>query len=166
MSAIESDHNPEAEHTPVPGEMHQGTSAIGQYGMMPVTIQDIARQIQNKSELDKIVQEADPKQIEEILQSNPQKYEQYTDILADKVLKKAKGDPEEAALKWRWGPNTKQTLEDKPGYKQRVEEKLQEIVPSSEAPLFGIPALDALSEQSLDKEVLYNKIRNLNLRKP
>jgi hypothetical protein len=124
MSAIESDHNPEAEHKPVPGDMHKGTSAIGQYGMMPVTLQDIARQLSDKTELDKLIQSADPTTVKEILQSNPQKYEQYSDVLAEKVLKKSQGDPQEAALKWRWGPSTKKSIEDNPEYKKRVEEKI------------------------------------------
>lgn len=163
MSAIESDNNPNAVHKPVPGEMHKGTSAIGQYGMMPITIQDIARQLSEKSELDKLIENANPNQVQEILQSNPQKYDQYSDLMAEKVLNKAGGDPMDAAMKWRWGPDSQEKLADHPEYKQRVNDKMNEVK-RTEAPLFGIPAMDELSDKNLDKDILYNKIRDLKLR--
>lgn len=160
IALIETDANPDAEHAMIGSGMHEGTRAIGDKGLMPATIKDLARE--SGSPFDKLIQEADPEAIQEMLASNPEKYEQYASMMADKTTSDT---PEDQAVKWRWGQNiTPEQLEqikkDNPQYLQRISDKIGEGGLKSEMPQIAIPALQKAINAVPPKEVLYNKIRS------
>lgn len=163
ISYLESSSGKNTNHPMVNHGPNAGTSAMGEYALMPRTAQDLARQNSNKTELDRIVQEADPKSVEEILTSNPGKYKQYIDQLTDKVSDSP--SLEEAATKWKAGQNAS-------------DEKVQYLLSKEADPrnqkMDSFLAQPGLSKQPTyvdqlpeipDKEILFNKIRDrINMR--
>lgn len=158
LSLLETSGGTQMDHNPVDEGMHAGTSAIGEYGMMPKTIQDLAKSNPQKTELDKIIQGADPTSVDEILQSNPDKYNQYANQMSDKVAAKSKGDAEDAAMRWLAGQNSSSrriasVSDDNPGRVAKIDDFMkgsQQIQPTF---------TEQLMAQQPPKEVLYNKIR-------
>ena len=162
ISLLESSSGTQTQQPTVNSGMHTGTKAIGEYGMMPKTIQDLAKTRINQdqgSNLDQIVQQANPKSVDEILASNPDKYQQYMDQMGNKVLDKSKGNAEEAAMRWLAGPNaSKEKINDAEDADPNRMEKIQDFMKSSQKvePTYT----EQLLEQEQPKEVLYNKIRS------
>jgi hypothetical protein len=112
ISQLETSGGKNLNHKVVKTGMHAGDRAIGEYGLMPLTIHDVAKIRVNRGvadELDKTIakmsfEEAKQK-IPEIIKDNPGAYERYADTLADYVLKKYK-DEKLAAFAWNQGHYT------------------------------------------------------------
>lgn len=137
LKFMESSNGKNIDHATMEDGMHKGTSAMGEYGLMPKTAQDI---VKNSDEpLDQIVKNADPTQVEEILKANPQAYERYVDKYLDKVVQKSP-DPVEAAVRWHGGPNMKNDsvkryiASDPNDYVTRTQNAMDVLHPMSEAP--------------------------------
>lgn len=159
LSLLESSSGKQLNHAPVEAGMHEGTKAMGEFGLMPVTAQQLSKQDPNKSELDNIIMGADPASIEEILASNPGKYQEYIDQMSGQVLDKSKGNAEEAAMRWLAGPNSSKrrianVAEETPGRSEKIQEFLKASEPVQ--PSFT----EKLQQQFPPEEVLYNKIRS------
>lgn len=159
LSLLESSSGKQMQHSPVETGMHEGTKAMGEFGIMPITAQELSKQDSNKSELDKLIMGADPASIEEILASNPGKYQEYVDQMSNKVLDKSGGNAEEAAMRWLAGPNSSKrrianVAEETPGRAEKIQEFLKSSQPVE--PSFT----EKLQEQFPPEEVLYNKIRS------
>lgn len=159
LSLLESSGGRDLAHKEVTEGPQAGTTAIGEYGMMPRTIQNLARNNPQKTELDKIIESANPKMVEEILASNPEKKQQYINQLLDKVIDKSDGNALDASVRWLAGQNSspqriKSVAEQHP---ERIA-KLEDILPRSEKiePTF----VEQLVNKIPPKEVLFNKIRN------
>jgi len=113
---MESRDGADIDHDVMTKGMHKGTSAMGEYGLMPKTAQDMAKN--SKEPLDQIVKNANPTQVEEILKGNPQAYERYVDKYLDKAVGRSP-DPVDAAVRWHGGVNMKNSdvkeyIEDDP----------------------------------------------------
>lgn len=164
LSFLESSNGTNTDHPEMTTGMHEGTKAMGEYGVMPITAQEVAKSRINKgegSELDKIVQQADPRSVEEILQSNPEKYEQYVNSLSDKMLNKSQGNPEEAAMRWFAGPNSSpKRLRDIASEVPSREQNIEQFMVDQPGMSQDKPYVQKLIENQSPKETLYNKIRN------
>jgi hypothetical protein len=112
ISQLETSGGKNLNHKVVKTGMHAGDRAIGEYGLMPLTIHDAAKMRVNSGVADKLdktiakmsFEEAKQK-IPEIIKDNPNIYERYADTLADHVLKKYK-DERLAAFAWNQGHYT------------------------------------------------------------
>jgi len=176
LKYMESSNGQNIDHSTMNKGMHKGTSAMGEYGLMPRTAQDI---VKNSNEpLDQIVKNAHPSQVEEILKGNPQAYERYVDKYLDKVTKKT-ADPVEAAVKWHNGPNMKPDAikryiaSDPNQYVDRTENAIDVTHPMTSQPsvydyIQSLKEFEDFKNRSKDK--LYNPLdldeNNVNLKIP
>jgi hypothetical protein len=156
-SMIESDSNPDVIHPKMKSTMHKGTKAIGEYGLMPITAKDIVASKKNKDPLDEVIGNIDPTMIEEVLQDNPDKYNELIDSLMGKIVNKTI-DPVDASVMWRWGQNLsperiENIKQENPEFLRRVEDKIREGALSSKSNNY----IDTLKTP---EQVLYSKIRN------
>ena len=169
LSFLESSGGQNTDHPEVTKGLNKGTKAIGEYGMMPKTIQDIAKSNITKnidSPVDDVISNIDPRLVEEVLKDNPHKYEEYVNKMSSDVLKKSGGDIEEAAMRWLAGQNSSnkrinKITEDNPNRQKAMDYFLNELPGYSKVPQFS----DELAAKAPKKDVIFSKIRN-NLRKP
>jgi hypothetical protein len=85
--------------------MHKGTSAVGDYGLMPLTAQDIAKQ-SNISDLEQL----DANEVQSKLKEDPELAKRLSETMASKLLNK--NDEESAAYKWLHGQYSQPTQEE------------------------------------------------------
>lgn len=134
MGMLESSGGKNTNHRVMREGMHKGQAAIGDLGLMPNTIKEVAaRKVQDGSatELDQMLADAEPEVVADIMSQNPDKYKEYSEQLAGKVLDKASGDPATAAAGWLYGHNKsgdemKESLNQDPEYKARIEKAIGE----------------------------------------
>lgn len=105
MSAIESSSGQNTNHPTMQTGMHAGTHAVGEYGIMPLTAQDLDRQY-GVNEL----QNVDKFDAQSKLEKDPELQERLVSTLASKLLNK--NDTETAAYKWENGQNSQPSPED------------------------------------------------------
>lgn len=98
ISQLESSGGTNINHDLMQHGIHTGDRAIGQYGLMPNTIQEVARRNQMKDVL------AIPKE-ELSSKFTPEMENQVARKLAELVLTRSKGDEEKAAYRWNMGHN-------------------------------------------------------------
>lgn len=82
--------------------MHKGHSAIGTYGLMPNTVDDIIDNIKDAPEHVKAIKNMSPDQKKQFLETNPQYEEYLAKHLAQRVMRRYKS-PEKAAYAWHQG---------------------------------------------------------------
>jgi hypothetical protein len=87
--------------------IHEGTTAIGRYGLMPNTVQEFhkRRKAAGHKDYNPDILSADPRQIEELVKSNPELEQQAARFMAEHLIKKTGGDLGAAAYGWRYGHN-------------------------------------------------------------
>lgn len=119
ISQLESSGGKNFNHPTVEQGPQQGTQAIGRFGMMPNTVEEIlnraGQQGQATDEM-RMVSGQNSEEIKRILEANPQIEYQFADKLAKKVLDTQK-DPEKAAYTWFMGHNLSPDEVDKRDYK-------------------------------------------------
>lgn len=95
------------DHETMQSGIHQGSTAVGAYGLMPNTVQEMHRRMRNegRSDFDPDVVNADPQQVEELLRSNPGLQQQAAEYMASHLINKTGGDLDAAAYGWRYGHN-------------------------------------------------------------
>lgn len=137
LTFLESSGGVNTNHKPMQSGIHANTTAVGELGLMLNTAKEVA----NRKRLSKQADEKDlellnninsQEQFEQFLQNNPNKYEDYTNQLIDRVYTRSEGDIPTAATMWRWGHNlpsekAKEILEKNPAYKQRILNALQRL---------------------------------------
>lgn len=109
ISMVESSGGKNLKHKEMKSGIHSGDRAIGQYGLMPNTIDELINRrklaeadisdVQNLKGMD---QEA----LQQAFKDNPELEEEFANQLADFVLNKSRGDEEKAAYLWNQGHNT------------------------------------------------------------
>lgn len=157
MRILESRNGQDTDHAEMQEGIHKGQAAIGDVGLMPNTIKEMAQRKQNPSELDNIVKNADPKMVEDILKENPHKYDEYSEDNAKRLLDKTKNDLPLAATGWLYGHNQsldsiKNKLDADPQYKERIENAMESNQSDQE------PFTNKFLTKP--KDVLFSKIRN------
>lgn len=107
ISQIESSGGKNFNHPEVKSGMHAGTRAIGHYGLMPNTVQEIANRKRMAGELTPELAEIaklPPDQMKQTLETNPELEKAFARKLASEVLKKQPNE-EMAAYSWFQGHN-------------------------------------------------------------
>jgi len=163
IKQLESSGGKNVNHRKMQSGVHEGDTAIGHYGLMPKTVQEIVKRSSNKSDLDNMILNAQSHQVKGILDENPHKYEQYAEQLSDKLLDKTKGDPALAATGWLYGHNMstermKQKLEKDKDYNRRIEDTIKQ-----EALYSPVPEkeefIDTLVEEPKPQDVRFSRIK-------
>lgn len=163
FSAIESDNRMDATHPTMATGIQKGTKAIGELGIMPNTAQLMAkRKVRDgiATPLDEIIATANPKDIEELLASNPDKYQEYAKNAINDVKQRSKDDPMEDYFRYNFGPNKDSgalqgLIRSHPDLVQRVEDKIGEQHMTSEPDKY----IDSLAIPA--KEQLFSKIKGM-----
>lgn len=102
ISALESSSGRNLAHKEMDSGVHKGTAAVGEYGLMPLTAQDLDRQY-GVDELDGL----SPEEVKAKLKENPGLAKRLVETMASQLLKG--NNSEEAAYKWEHGPASKAT---------------------------------------------------------
>lgn len=123
MSKMESENNTNVNHSPTPN----GT-AIGEYGLMPPTIRDIASK--GTTAVDNIVAKSNDEMIKILLKENPQLADMYMEKLATPILNKVQDNPDLAATAWLYGQNLspaalQEKLNNDKQYQSRINDAIE-----------------------------------------
>lgn len=133
MSQLESSGGKNTTHKPVESGVQAGDTAIGEYGLMPNTAQEMANRRRLKGQADEfdkqVIQAPSSEDVQAMLQKNPMGYQRYNEDIAARLLDKTGGDLPTAATGWLYGHNKsaeglKTILEENPEYKARIEKAL------------------------------------------
>lgn len=92
-----------------PESVQYGTTAIGNYGLMPNTVKELINRRRINGTITPDMQELDEKTPDDIkthLETHPELEQQLAEDLANHVLKKQQGDEDKAAYSWKFGHNT------------------------------------------------------------
>jgi len=107
IKQIESSGGVDTDHALIPKGIHEGHRAIGSYGLMPNTIQEIGRRMDKEGtltqEMDKFTH-MQPEEMKQALESRPDVEQQFAEALGKKILGQH-GDEEKAAYGWFQGHN-------------------------------------------------------------
>lgn len=129
MSLMESSGGKNTKHKTVEEGLQSGDTAIGQFGLMPNTIKEMAQRRNMQGVGDKIDNQmvnVDNPVIPSVMTAYPELEQKYASELAKQVLDKSAGNQTDAAYRWRWGHNLpNEKLEDiktqNPEYFQRLQ---------------------------------------------
>lgn len=100
ISGVESSFGEDLEHPVVEKGIQAGDKAIGEYAMMPNTIQEFARRMGNRK-LASLPKELYP----DYLEKNPKVQDEITNAALEHVFNRFNKDPEKAAYGWNQGHN-------------------------------------------------------------
>ena len=107
ISQLESSGGKNTNHAMMESGIHKGQTAIGRYGMMPNTVNEVLVRMKRKGMTSPELQELeglDPDSLKENLEANPELENQIAEVLADKVLNRQQ-DEGKAAYTWFQGHN-------------------------------------------------------------
>lgn len=158
---MESSDNPYVRHPAAVKSVNAGDTAVGQYGLMPNTVKELANRAQMSEEdipSDEIVRRSSSSQISDMIQNNPELMKLYVDRLSKRVMKKSQDNPETAYLRWLYGHNLSdarvESIKKKdPKTLERIKRVIEEKHLMSKQPdLFEIP-----EEPYVDKP--YSKLK-------
>lgn len=108
ISFLESSYGQNTDHATMQSGPHIGTHAIGEYGLMPLTAQQI-----DKTSGAKQLQDMDKFDVQAKLEMNPELQKRLAETMASKLL--AKNPSDVAAYKWEQGQNRSPSQEDLDG---------------------------------------------------
>lgn len=103
IGEIESHNGKYTNHKKITSGLHEGFSAIGKYGLMPLTVQEVAHNSQDP-EIHSL-SKRDPQEYNDLINSNPDLEKKIASELAHKVLTRQGGDELKAAYSWNQGHN-------------------------------------------------------------
>lgn len=126
IGQIESSSGRNFGHEEIQHGMHKGHRAIGTYGLMPNTIDDIIDNIKNAPEHIKAIKNMSPEQKKQFLESNPQYEEYFAKHLANRVVQRFKS-PEKAAHAWHYGQYLNPNKLDKKRLQNEYVDKFRKI---------------------------------------
>ncbi len=152
ISAIESSSGKNFNHREMESGIHKGTSAIGRFGLMPKTVDEVlnrSKQMGMMSSDLKQLSKMSPDEKKDFLEANPEIEYKLAEQLAAHVLNKQQGDEEKAAYSWLYGHNLtpenigrRDYMEDP--YVQKYKKLEQQRTPASaqtepeKSPRFGL----------------------------
>jgi hypothetical protein len=119
ISEIESSGGKNFNHPAMESGIHKGHQAIGKYGLMPNTVNEIINRMRMSGQADESItglKNMDPVALKQHLEQNQEIEDKIARALAGKVLQD-QGDPEKAAFTWNQGHNLKPERVDEMGYK-------------------------------------------------
>lgn len=110
MSQLESSGGRNTDHRLMTGGMHAGERAVGQYGLMPKTIDEMAGRLEKEGELPGDIADMretlPPQEFAELISKDPDAEQLMADRLYDHVNKRFAGDEEKMSYGWEMGHNT------------------------------------------------------------
>lgn len=115
ISGVESGFGQNLNHPLVESGIHAGDRAIGEYALMPNTIQEFANRMGDEQ-----IAQLPKEQYQDYFKSHPDEYNKIANYGLDYVFDKFQHDPEKAAFAWNQGHNlsperiTPQKLERSP----------------------------------------------------
>lgn len=108
ISQLESSGGKNMDYPEVESGIQSGTSAMGQYGLMPNTVKEMINKRRQAGTMTPELQELDgmnPHEMKAHIEANPDLEDQIAKSLALKVLHNQMGDEEKAAYSWTMGDN-------------------------------------------------------------
>ena len=118
IQMIESSGGKNFNHPEIESGIHEGHRAIGNYGLMPNTVQEIATRMKRKGIQDdqlRNITSLPPDQMKQVVEQNPDYEQAMAEFLANHVLTRQQGDEEKAAYSWFQGHNlTPEKIEQRP----------------------------------------------------
>jgi len=105
IAALESSSGQNTNHHVMQTGIHAGTSAVGDYGLMPLTAQEIEKQSGGDQ-----LQDIDKFDAQKKLEQDPELTKRLAETMASKLLNK--NDSEEAAYKWLMGQYSNPSKEE------------------------------------------------------
>ena len=103
IGEIESHNGKYTNHRVMTSGIHQGMHAIGKWGLMPLTVQEISRGSADPSV--KALAQRDPSEYNDIINNDPVLEKKIATELGSKVLARQGGDELKAAYAWNNGHN-------------------------------------------------------------
>lgn len=113
IGQLESSGGQNFNHQPMQTGIQSGTTAMGTYGLMPNTVQEIIHRAPT-SELNSIAA-LSPDQMKQTIESDPELEQNIAHLLAQRVLRN-QGDDEKAAYAWHMGHNLTPEQVEERGY--------------------------------------------------
>jgi hypothetical protein len=107
ISQIESSGGTNFNHDLIQKGIHAGHKAIGRYGLMPNTVNEVLNRLRLAGQLTPELQQLknlDPETLKSTLEANPAMEDQIAESLANRVLERQQ-DEEKAAYSWHQGHN-------------------------------------------------------------
>lgn len=109
IKQIESSGGKNTNHREIASGIHAGDSAIGDYGLMPNTIQEVLKRKARQKALEQTMEPLRTMQSDKLKayleNEHPEYQEKIAQDLAQKVLTRSGGDHEKAAYMWNQGHN-------------------------------------------------------------
>lgn len=111
ISNIESSSGQNLEHPTVTSGIQAGDTAVGQYGLMPNSIDELAKRAAMQKNAPLVVQRMknmqDPQKEAQMVKEDPELEDLYAKVMAQHVLGRQGGDEDKAAYSWNKGSNLK-----------------------------------------------------------
>lgn len=105
---LESSGGTNLEHKRMLAGPHKGDTAIGEYGMMPKTIDEFVNRRKNRKQFgpdEAIMKQLNPEELKDFINENDRIEQGLAGDIAERVLTRSKGDDDKAALMWNAGHN-------------------------------------------------------------
>lgn len=105
---IESSGGRNVDHAEIDyNSMHKGTSAKGRYGIMPLTLKDLAKSMSRDKEAQEAASIEDEQQLKDYFASHPALEDRLARQYIERANKSMGGDydPEKITYAWQWGQN-------------------------------------------------------------
>lgn len=112
---IESSGGKNTNHKQMKSGIHKGDSAMGEYGIMPNTAREFIKRRQLKDQIgpdEALMQQMNSSELKDFLANQDRVEQNLAEDIADRVLKRSKGDEEKAAYMWNQGHNLKASQVD------------------------------------------------------
>jgi hypothetical protein len=109
ISKIESSGGQNTEHPVMQQGIHKGQAAIGRYGLMPNTVDELiaSEKINLPIEQQRMIKGLSPEEKKALLESNPDMESAIAESMARKVGNNFGNDPDKMAYSWNQGHNIK-----------------------------------------------------------
>lgn len=160
IKAIESSGGQNTNHKEIKSGIHKGHRAIGSYGFMPNTVDELisSEEIELPLELQKDLKKMSPERKKRFIEQNQSVEDELANVMARKLSKQYAGDKSKMAYAWNQGHNIPS---DDPRFEKAQDhdyvKKFLEVYQEPEAtPTHASPAMETLSELERKREE-YNK---------
>lgn len=108
IAMLESSGGRDIDHKPIESGLQQGQQAIGKYGLLPNTVQELINRRRQSGEIESEIEDLnqlDQGTLRDRLEQNPDLQEKLADQLAERVISRQQGDLDKAAYSWNRGHN-------------------------------------------------------------
>lgn len=105
---IESSGGKNTKHKKMESGIHKDQAAMGEYGIMPNTANEFIKRRELKGQFgpdEALMRQMNPDQLKDFLANQDRIEQNLAEDIADRVLKRSKGDEEKAAYMWNQGHN-------------------------------------------------------------